>query len=293
MSTVVALRNRTLADIENDLRVVVKRRAKDTIAAGGLLIEAREHLTTHGEWLPWLDQNFGLSERTARHWMTASTFVEAFQIGNVADLKIGLSTIYFLGSRMERDPSSAVKIIELLAVAKDRHVTKAEAVAIFAEADKATAEAYRAAHEAEREAKHKAKADARAARNKTTTETIQLKDKMVDLFRKITQRHGRKAVNDILKQIGAKSISGNAAKGDSYNFAVKPESYNLAIKLCESFLAADTSEYTDKLSADALRAFEACCKDALPKMNADDKANALQIVMRGLNVRATDGSKVA
>jgi hypothetical protein len=37
-------------------------------AAGAALIEAKAQVR-HGEWLPWLAENCGLTERTAQHWM--------------------------------------------------------------------------------------------------------------------------------------------------------------------------------------------------------------------------------
>src|SRR6202051_234367 len=42
--------------------------AERALAAGTALIEAKR-LVAHGEWQPWLRENCGLSERTARRYM--------------------------------------------------------------------------------------------------------------------------------------------------------------------------------------------------------------------------------
>ena len=56
--------NRTLAIIRDELDVALKREITNIIAIGGLLAEARRHLR-HGEWYPWLEQNFSLSRQSA------------------------------------------------------------------------------------------------------------------------------------------------------------------------------------------------------------------------------------
>ena len=43
--------------------------AERALAAGTALIEAKR-LIPHGEWQPWLHENCGLSQRTARRYMT-------------------------------------------------------------------------------------------------------------------------------------------------------------------------------------------------------------------------------
>ena len=46
----------------------VRMAVRHALAAGQLLIEAKK-LTRHGEWLPWLDKNCGVSERTSQFYM--------------------------------------------------------------------------------------------------------------------------------------------------------------------------------------------------------------------------------
>jgi hypothetical protein len=59
-------RKRTLLDLAAAIRDAKDR--KDQIEAGRLLNEAKP-LVGHGGWSEWLEQ-IGLSDRTARHWMT-------------------------------------------------------------------------------------------------------------------------------------------------------------------------------------------------------------------------------
>jgi Protein of unknown function (DUF3102) len=46
----------------------LKESVRHAIVAGTLLIEAKEQLN-HGQWLPWLREHCGLSERTAQRYM--------------------------------------------------------------------------------------------------------------------------------------------------------------------------------------------------------------------------------
>ena len=60
----------------------MRRETTDVVLAGKLLIESRKHLK-HGEWQPWLAENFDLSYRTAVNYCDAAEYAE--QKCNVAD----------------------------------------------------------------------------------------------------------------------------------------------------------------------------------------------------------------
>ena len=60
--------NRTLDMIAREIHTTLKRETTDIIAIGGLLIEARKHLP-HGQWYPWLKENFSLSRQTADRYI--------------------------------------------------------------------------------------------------------------------------------------------------------------------------------------------------------------------------------
>ena len=53
-------------------------RPKNVIEIGNLLIESRKHLD-HGEWQPWLVENFDLSLRTAQNYCAAAEYVARAQ----------------------------------------------------------------------------------------------------------------------------------------------------------------------------------------------------------------------
>jgi hypothetical protein len=77
--------------IVTELQAALKRETADIIIIGGLLIEAQEQLD-HGEWLPWLKENFGSTPRTAQNYMKAAKFAAKNEI--VSHLKLRPSCIY-------------------------------------------------------------------------------------------------------------------------------------------------------------------------------------------------------
>lgn len=94
------IRQPSLEAIAKQLRAVMKREAADIIAIGDLLIEAQAQLE-HGEWLPWLKDNFGSSTTTAENYMNAARL--AARIPNVANLKLRPTALYLLGRELD-DP---------------------------------------------------------------------------------------------------------------------------------------------------------------------------------------------
>ncbi|MGD0533506.1 MAG: DUF3102 domain-containing protein, partial [Methyloceanibacter sp.] len=71
----------------------LKRETADILTIGTLLVEAKAQVK-HGEWLPWLKQEFSMSERSAQNYMKAAQFVDKNEI--VADLKLSPSALYLL-----------------------------------------------------------------------------------------------------------------------------------------------------------------------------------------------------
>jgi hypothetical protein len=68
------IRKTALDRIVARLRAALRRETKNVIEIGKLLIESREHLE-HGEWQPWLAENFDLSLRTAQNYFAAAEYV--------------------------------------------------------------------------------------------------------------------------------------------------------------------------------------------------------------------------
>jgi hypothetical protein len=65
--------NTPLDRITARLRAALRSETKNIIEIGKLLIESRKHLE-HGEWQPWLAENFNLSQRTAVRYASAHNY---------------------------------------------------------------------------------------------------------------------------------------------------------------------------------------------------------------------------
>jgi hypothetical protein len=97
---------RTLAAITEDLNAALKSDTVNVIRIGKLLIEAHRRLH-HGRWLPWLRENFTLSERTAQNYINAARF--AAKYATVADLKLRPGALYAL---IEMPAATAAKVLK-------------------------------------------------------------------------------------------------------------------------------------------------------------------------------------
>lgn len=86
--------NRTLAVIADDIRSALKFDTANAIRIGNLLIEARAKVKKHGRWLPWLKQEFSISDRTAQKYTKAAKFVAKYELSS--DLKLSPSALYLL-----------------------------------------------------------------------------------------------------------------------------------------------------------------------------------------------------
>lgn len=74
------------------IKVLVKQSLENIIEVGKRLIEVKD-LLAHGEWMDWLDAEFGWSERTALNYMRVS---REFKIENISNLQIANSALYLL-----------------------------------------------------------------------------------------------------------------------------------------------------------------------------------------------------
>jgi hypothetical protein len=77
----------TISEHIDAANAAVHRGLEHAIAAGALLIEAKE-LVAHGEWLPWLQANCRLSERQARTYMRLARHRHRLESAVTADLTI-------------------------------------------------------------------------------------------------------------------------------------------------------------------------------------------------------------
>lgn len=58
----------------------------------------------HGEWLPWLEREFGWTDRHARRFMqVADAFGKSDNLSNLNELTIDASALYLLAKTQERE----------------------------------------------------------------------------------------------------------------------------------------------------------------------------------------------
>jgi hypothetical protein len=84
----------TLAQNAEVIRALGKRVIGDIIEIGRRLSESKK-LCGHGNWLPWLDREFGWSDDTARNFMQVSELTES---RNFRDLSLPISGPYMLAA---------------------------------------------------------------------------------------------------------------------------------------------------------------------------------------------------
>ena len=125
----MTLLNRTIDDITGELHVALRRETGDILTVGSLLAEAKDKIP-HGEWLPWLKNEFSMSERSAQQYVKAANYAAKYELG--ADLKLSPSAL-FLISRYDR-PEMAEAVIK---ASNEKHLGREQAKAII---DKTLAE---------------------------------------------------------------------------------------------------------------------------------------------------------
>jgi hypothetical protein len=111
---------RTIETITDEIKKTLSNDRKNIIVRGDLLIEAKA-LVEHGQWLPWLEENFDMSEGTAERAMRVARLADKFcrlQDIDLANLPKGV--LYEL-SHEGRYPDLVVEAV--LAEAADKRVT--------------------------------------------------------------------------------------------------------------------------------------------------------------------------
>jgi hypothetical protein len=84
---------RDLKAIATDLQTAMRRESTSIIDIGRLLTEANQQLD-HGQWLPWLKENFAGCASTAHNYMAAAALAVKFP--TVGNLKLRPSALYWL-----------------------------------------------------------------------------------------------------------------------------------------------------------------------------------------------------
>jgi hypothetical protein len=90
------LDNPVLAEHAAEIRKLGTRAIGDVIEIGGRLFEAKK-IAGHGNWLPWLEREFGWSDRTAENYMRVYTLSTKFE--TVSNLCLDLRSLYLLTAK--------------------------------------------------------------------------------------------------------------------------------------------------------------------------------------------------
>ena len=75
-----------------ETKILVRQTAHGIIEIGKNLIEVKQAIG-HGNWLPWLDAEFGFSERSAQNFMNVA---DKFKSATVSDLDFAPKALYLL-----------------------------------------------------------------------------------------------------------------------------------------------------------------------------------------------------
>jgi hypothetical protein len=79
-----------------EIRHLRTRVGRDIIRIGYLLTDVKEHYCHHGEWLRWLEREFGWSDRTALNFMRV--YEVSLKSENFSDLSLPISSLYLLAA---------------------------------------------------------------------------------------------------------------------------------------------------------------------------------------------------
>ena len=107
-----------LVKITGELHAVFKRGTTDVIQAGRLLILAKNEVG-HGEFLPWLETEFSLSEKSAQRYMAAHKFMievaaPLLKSAKLSDLRLRPSALYELVDLHSRGTATQADIEAIL-----------------------------------------------------------------------------------------------------------------------------------------------------------------------------------
>jgi DUF3102 family protein len=127
--------NKILTEHVDAIRKLGKRVVEDVIEIGRRLADCHDNHLAHGQWLPWLKEEFGWTDQTARNFINV---YEQSKSKNFLDLNLPVSSLYLLcapstpektrSEIIERarggEPVSVDEVKESIAATKDRKQSK-------------------------------------------------------------------------------------------------------------------------------------------------------------------------
>ena len=109
-----------IRELAADLEKLGKTALEKAIEAGTLLRKCKASLA-HGTWLPWLEENFAFTDRTARNWMRISEASASGKLETVSDLSEAYRIATEPKERLERSPIALPRIGERLILLSPIH----------------------------------------------------------------------------------------------------------------------------------------------------------------------------
>jgi len=101
--------NTVLAEHADAIRLLGKQTVENIIEIGRRLVDCRDNHLVHGQWLPWLNREFGWSRQTADNFI--HVYEARHKLPNFSNLKLPISSIYLLAAPSTPEPAKA-EVIE-------------------------------------------------------------------------------------------------------------------------------------------------------------------------------------
>jgi hypothetical protein len=199
------------------IRVLAKRTTADIIEIGQRLIAAHTRLH-HGDWLPWLDQEFGWSQQTASRFIAVA---EAFgdKLLTVSSLNIDAGALFQLAS----PTTPAIAREAAIEAAEDgTRITKDEADKLIAKATR------KAAEDAVAEARAGLGEEKRRAVEDATRQLANDKDALAERLADIERSMREPNVKDICETI-KKTLDIKSMKPEQYKLLARILGYPISI----------------------------------------------------------------
>jgi Protein of unknown function (DUF3102) len=89
-------RKPTLAEHAEAIRALRKQTIENIIEIGRRLVDVRDNLLEHGEWLPWLEREFAWSRQTADHFI--HVYEARDKLPTVGNLELPITALYLLAA---------------------------------------------------------------------------------------------------------------------------------------------------------------------------------------------------